>query len=74
MAVRYGTSTNASPCSKNCQKRHTSCHCTCEAYKTWRKELDEKREAILEQKNIDAIYYRHREAVFDRIAKRNKKY
>ena len=32
-----------SPC-KNCEKRHSSCHMTCEAYLEFKKKNDEQRE------------------------------
>ena len=72
--LNYSVMTNPSPCSKNCQKRSPSCHCTCEDYKTWKEELDTRREAIRKQKDMDNLYRMHREDVFHKIAKRNKKY
>lgn len=50
--LNYSVVTNPSPCSKNCQKRSPSCHCTCEDYKTWKEELDTRREAIRKQKDM----------------------
>lgn len=74
MTVNYRTITNQSPCAKDCQKRSASCHCTCTDYKQWREALDAQKASIRKKKDIDALYCTHREDVFYKIAKRNKKY
>lgn len=48
-------------CCKDCEDRTPSCHCTCEEYKTYKKELDEYNAAARkakEQENIMSSYIR----------------
>lgn len=37
-------------CCKDCEKRSASCHCTCEEYKAYKKELDEYNEIVRKKK------------------------
>lgn len=43
-------------CCKDCLKRHTGCHSTCEDYKREKAELDASRSAVQAQKDADALY------------------
>ena len=48
-------------CCKGCENRTPSCHCTCEEYKTYKKELDEYNAAVRkakEQEDIMSSYIR----------------
>lgn len=48
-------------CCKDCENRTIYCHCTCEEYKVYKKELDEYNAAIRkakEQENIMSGYIR----------------
>lgn len=35
---------------KNCENRNPTCHCTCEEYKTYKKELEEYNAAVKKEK------------------------
>ena len=41
-----------SPC-KDCEERHVGCHSKCEKYAEFRKEVNEKREALREQQKLE---------------------
>lgn len=43
-------------CCKDCLKRHSGCHSTCEDYKREKAELDASRSAIQAQRDADALY------------------
>lgn len=46
---------------KNCENRNPTCHCTCEEYKTYKKELEEYNAAvrkIKDKENIMSSYIR----------------
>lgn len=48
-------------CCKDCDKRTPECHCTCEDYKAYKKELEEHNAAVRkakEQENIMSSYIR----------------
>ena len=44
-------------CEKDCENRTPMCHCFCEAYATYKKELDEYNEAIRKQKESEDIMW-----------------
>lgn len=43
-------------CCRDCTKRHTGCHASCEDYKREKSELDELRSAMQAQKDSDTLY------------------
>ena len=62
---------NKTPC-KNCppEVRPEACHVTCEKYISWKKEHDELREKMHEQKNQYTIYSRKIQNHIEKIRKR----
>lgn len=40
---------------KNCENRTPTCHCTCEEYKAYKKELEEYNAAVKKAKEQDRI-------------------
>lgn len=44
-------------CCYKCENRHTGCHCTCEAYKSEREELDRLNEKIRQEKMLMTIQH-----------------
>lgn len=59
-----------SPC-KDCAEREVGCHGRCERYKTWRAEMDERRE---QRRTIKAAYYDAQLAKWRTINKLRKRY
>lgn len=42
-------------CCKDCEKRTPECHCACEEYKAYKKELDEYNEVVRKAKAQDRL-------------------
>lgn len=57
-------------CCKDCTKRQLHCHSTCEDYKQFRKELDEKQETINKAQNEVAKKISYYADVGQRLKKR----
>jgi hypothetical protein len=54
------------PC-RNCEKRNSICHGSCDIYKAWRKEKDELNRIIAQEKrSVVADYVRERRFVLGR--------
>lgn len=57
------------PC-KECSERHQACHVSCEKYKQFRSECDERRRTINEAKTKNYAFTEYRQNKYKRI-KRN---
>ena len=55
---------------QNCEKRHLHCHSTCEDYKEWKRQQDERNDQIRKAKEQEALYKSY---LCDGIDKHKKK-
>ena len=55
---------------QNCKERHLHCHSTCEEYKEWKRELDERNEQIRKAKAEEENYKSYKYSVIDKTKKR----
>lgn len=57
-----------SPC-KGCETRIAGCHGSCERYKNWKSERDQRKAAQAEQATADYRFRSYRQTVYDRNGK-----
>lgn len=58
---------------KGCEKRHINCHSTCEAYKEWKRQHDERNDQIRKAKEQEQLYKNYLYNVIDKGQKRKSK-